>query len=307
MISRAIEKGSGQDGEKAGERLALRQSAVIAAVFLAFHLLLVFWRPNPFWGADLLFYYPAPLWFLYILLAVLILLPGFRRLVQTWICALPFTIWGNDRSSWLTRTVMLLVALAVFFVLRTANHLLGDGYLYLRELDADIWQRFDRAPLTFVLIRALHTLGGSLWVLWETAENTYRIYSCASGLLFVLLCFPVAGAIGKCSSRKIHRPGLSAYGGIRATVLRIRRELSPLRSGHPPLPSCGPARMGRPHPALMFRRFCWECSSPSISFSCVFGPSLLVLAYCRITRKENTTALSKMVSVTLTAIICNPR
>ena len=194
MISQAIEKGSRQGSGKAGERLTLSQSAVIASVFLAFHLLLVFWRPNPFWGADLLSYYPTPLWILFILPAVLIFIPGIRSQVRIWVCAVPFTIWGNGRNTWLTRTVILLIALAVFIAFRTANHLLGDGYLYLRELDGDILQRFDRAPLTFALIRTLHKLGSPLW---ETAENTYRIYSYASGLLFVLLCFPVAGAIGR--------------------------------------------------------------------------------------------------------------
>ncbi len=177
----------------------LSQPAIIAAGFLAFHLLLVFWRPNPFWGADFLWYTSGLLKGFFILLAVLLLIPGFRTQVRTWFCALPITLWDKGRRTWLTRLAMLIVALVAFVGLSSELHLLGDGYLYLRELDADIWQRMDRAPLTFTLIRLLHSIGSGFW---ETAENTYRIYSFASGVLYVLLTFPVAAALGKSPQEK---------------------------------------------------------------------------------------------------------
>ena len=170
------------------------QPAIFAAGFLAFHLLLIFWRPNPFWGADLLFYASTPLKCVFILLAVLLFLPGFRNQVRSLFCAIPITLWDQGRRTFLTRSGVLIVALAAFVGLASALHLLGDGYLLLRELDLDIWKRLDRAPLTFMLIRFLHNLGGPLW---ETAENTYRLYSFASGVLYVLLTFAVGGALGR--------------------------------------------------------------------------------------------------------------
>ena len=106
---------------------------------------------------------------------------------------LPLTLWDSGRRTWLAKALILLAALGVFVALHTANHLLGDGYLYLRDLDAGIVQSTQRAPLTFALIQVLHSAGSPLW---ETAENTYRLYSYASGVLFVLLSFPVAGTIG---------------------------------------------------------------------------------------------------------------
>ena len=173
----------------------LSQPAIIAAGFLAFHLLLVFWRPNPFWGADFLWYTSGLLKGFFILLAVLLLIPGFRTQVRTWFCALPITLWDKGRRTWLTRLAMLIVALVAFVGLSSELHLLGDGYLYLRELDADIWQRMDRAPLTFTLIRLLHSIGSGFW---ETAENTYRIYSFASGA-YSTSCslFPLPRLLGK--------------------------------------------------------------------------------------------------------------
>ena len=172
---------------------ALRQPATVAAVFLGLHVLLLFWRPNPMWGADLLFYMPAPVQGLFILLSVLLFVPRFRRQIRARARALPFALWGGGRRVWLTRALVLLVALAAFAALHSELHLLGDGYLYMRELDAGNWQRVDRAPLTFALIRSLHGMSNALW---QTAENTYRVYSFASGLLFILLAFSTADALG---------------------------------------------------------------------------------------------------------------
>ena len=88
----------------------------------------------------------------------------------------------------------MIAALLAFVGLSSSLHLLGDGYLYLRELEAGILTRMDRAPLTFILIRFLHNMGSGFW---GTAEHAYRIYSIASGVLYVLLTFSVAGALGK--------------------------------------------------------------------------------------------------------------
>ncbi len=172
----------------------MTRSALVAGVFLALHVLPLAWRSSAPWGTDLLFYQPPLIQGLFLLAAVLLFVPAFRRQVRTWIRTLPLSLWGSGRRIWLTRTLMLLAALGVFLGLRTANHLLGDGYLYLRDLDAGVLQSTQRAPLTFALIGLLHGAGG---VLWETAETTYRLYSYASGALFVLLSFPVAGALGE--------------------------------------------------------------------------------------------------------------
>ena len=172
----------------------LRQPATIAAAFLGLHILLAFWRPNPFWGADLLYYYSDSLRAVFILLAVLVLVPCVRARVRAWFGTLPSVLWGSGARTWLVRTLVILLALAGFFALQSARHLLGDGYLYMRELDAGIFERVDRAPLTFALIRVLHRAGAEVW---HSAENTYRVYSYASGLLYVLLAFATAGALGK--------------------------------------------------------------------------------------------------------------
>ena len=171
----------------------LRLPAVIAGAFLTLHVVPLFWRPNPMWGIDFLYYLPAPIQGAFILLSVFLFIPGFRRQIRSYVGALPFAMWGQGRHVWITRTLVLILALAAFLALHSARHFLGDGYLLLRKLDADTFQDQYRAPLTFAFIRALHHAGGAYW---ETAENTYRVYSYASGVLYVLLSLPVASFLG---------------------------------------------------------------------------------------------------------------
>ena len=78
-------------------RPSFRTAAIIAAVFLALHLLPLLWRPNPLWGAELLSYLPPLYQFLFILCGVLLFVPAFRRQVRAWFRAIPLALW--DRAA----------------------------------------------------------------------------------------------------------------------------------------------------------------------------------------------------------------
>ena len=182
-----------------GIRQALTVPAVIAAVFLGLHVLPLFWRPNPLWGVDFLFYMPAPIQVAFILVAVLLFVPRIQRLCRTCVKSLPFALWGYGRSVWITRTLVVVTALGAFVALSSASHLLGDGYGVLLKLESGNWPDRYRAPLAYALIETLHRAGSTLWL---SAENTYRIYSYISGILFLLLAFPVASVLGKSNRDK---------------------------------------------------------------------------------------------------------
>ena len=278
------------------------QPAMIVGAFLALHLLLVFWRPNPLWGLDLLFYVPTPVCSLFILLAVLLFIPGFRRQTRAWLRALPFTLWGRGGRVWGTRALVLLVALAAFFALRSARHFLGDGYHVLEKLEADTWHDMFRAPLTVTLIRALHNVGQAFW---ETAENTYRIYSFASGALYILFTFPVAAALGKTPGEKttvlaflltagymqlffgyvenyaLYMPGLLLYLLLGLCTLKNRMPLS--------VPALLLGMLLAFHRAFV-----------------VFGPSLLILAYRVYRHRQGGTPPWKNALSTVAALCCVP-
>ena len=173
--------------------------AIIAAVFLLLHMIALVWRPNPSWGVDFLFFLPIPVQGLFVLLSALLFVPGVCRRIRACANALPFALWGRGPRVRFSRALVVLIALAGFVLLSTARHFLGDGYPVLENLEAGIWNESPRAPLSWALIRALHNLCQPFW---ETAENTYRFYSYASGVLYVLLAFPASGVLGKTDREK---------------------------------------------------------------------------------------------------------
>ncbi len=282
-------------------RRTLFRATIVAAVFLALHVLPLFWRPNPLWGVDFLFYLPAPVQALLVLLSVLLFVPGFRRQVRTAAATLPFSLWGRGRRVRITRTLVLILALASFCSLSSARHFLGDGYLLIGKLDADTFQDQYRAPLTFAFIRALHHAGRAFW---ETAENTYRVYSYASGVLYVLLSFPVASALGK--NKREMSIVLAAlltagymllfYGYVENYALYMPGVLLYLFLGLRTLEN----RMPLYAPALVLGLLL----ALHQAFT-VFGPSLLFLAYRR-WRHRQEAALFFKTTATVAALLCVP-
>ncbi len=173
---------------------AFLRPTIIAAVFLGLHILPLFWRPIPMWGVDFLFYMPAPVQVAFVLLAVLLFVPRIQRLCRTCATSLPFALWGQGRRVRISRALVIAAALAGFFLLSSARNFLGDGYRLMQTPGADKWTSMLRAPLTYTIIQSLHNIGSAYW---ETVENTYRTYSYASGVLYVLFAFPIATVLGK--------------------------------------------------------------------------------------------------------------
>ena len=285
-----------------GRGVRLTPPAVIAAVFLGLHVLPLFWRPNPMWGVDFLFYLPTPVQSIFILLAVLLFFPGFRRRIRSWVRAMPFALWGRSRRVWVTRAMILILAIAAFLSLSSARHFLGDGYYLLRELVVHNWEESNRAPLSFALIRTLHYAGQAFW---ESPVVTYRIYSYASGALYILVAFPVAAALGRNKLEKsivlaflltagylqlffgyvenypLYMPGLLLF-----IFLGLRTE-----EGRIPLfvPALLLGMLFALHRAFL-----------------VFGPSLLVLANCAFRHRHSSVSIWKNAGTTAVALCCAP-
>ena len=167
--------------------------AIVAAVFLALHVVPLFWRPVPMWGFDFLYYMPIWVQVAFVLLAVIPFVPRFQRLCRTCVTSLPFALWGQGRRVWVSRALVVLIALAGFLLLSSARHFLGDGDGLLGGLVTGSWTGRLRKPLTYAINETLHNVGADTW---ETVENTYRTYSTASGVLYLLFSFPVATLLG---------------------------------------------------------------------------------------------------------------
>jgi len=182
--------------EQSAQTSPRRLSWVVGA-FLFLHVL-AGWQPlSALWSLDLLAYGPHGLKVLFALVGGAILVPASRRLVLRAFCRLPLVLdpWA---SVW-ARVFWAALATATFVLLRSEVHLLGDGYLMLREL-AMLATRSGNEPLALWCIEQLYRGGAVLGV---DAEAIFRSYSYGAGFVYVLLVFPVADELAETEGRRL--------------------------------------------------------------------------------------------------------
>ena len=150
------------------------------------------------WGMDLLTYYPAWVQVLCIALGALLLMPSVRVWAIRGMRAIPDAVdpWRSRRSFALFAFVAIVAGGVAFIGLRSAVHLLGDGYLRLRELtDATFGTALQasNAPLALWAIKTLYGAG----LTGTSPELTYRVYSVLSGMLYLLTALFAARVLGR--------------------------------------------------------------------------------------------------------------
>ena len=136
--------------------------ALIAAVFAALHLLATHLPTWAVWGVRFLAYYPLWVQVAVAAVAVCLMAPpphGRRVLVRAAeILAAAYGRQIGKGGPGLSCAILALLGTAAFLLLRSASHLLGDGYLYLHELPGETI-RVDHSPLSFWLVKALFEVG----------------------------------------------------------------------------------------------------------------------------------------------------
>ena len=157
-------------------------------LFLVGHLLLGFLPMPALWGLDLLSY--APWWYALVFLLV--------SLGMWALCHWPAVVqvlpqctldpWRPGLWGWLARLLIVAVALAFFVGWRSQVHLLGDGYLMLREL-AMFVDRAGNEPLALWLLGQLYAFAAG------DAEGVYRLYSYGAGIAYVAIALMMARAL----------------------------------------------------------------------------------------------------------------
>ena len=170
-----------------------RKPILVAVFFLLTHVIAATTSTRSFWGVDFL-KYASWSWGVFLIGFVILIVAGIRL---HWLAHLARRIpWIASPITPLT--VLLLVSIAY----PSAVHLLGDGYLLIRELDAEAWEhlaRMDRAPLTFWTLIRLHRILD--WA-GRDAEFVYRAVSVLSGLAYAVLSPVVAAAISEDRKRR---------------------------------------------------------------------------------------------------------
>ncbi len=155
---------------------------ITSALYLLLHLAAPLWRGHT-WGFDALGESASEM-ALFILAALLLVLLWENPSVLHRLLSL----FSNDFPSVYLRWISVLLLGAIFALLTTQTHLLGDGRLLLRELALGAESPQDRAPLFFFVIRWIHAL-------MADAETSYRVLSIASGLAFSLLAFLISAEL----------------------------------------------------------------------------------------------------------------
>lgn len=192
----------------------VRQATLLVGAFLGLHLILAYWRPAGLWGADMLAYYGIGAQVAFAGLSTVLLVPHSRRWLLDVFARVGDRFERGRHASVVTTLSVVVGAGLLFVAFSSAVHLLGDGYLYIRELDEGIWQRgprTDRAPLTFFLVRRLHDLGRGVW---GDGESTYRLYSYLSGVLFVLVVLWVSRKLGRSRVERVVLAAILLSGGF---------------------------------------------------------------------------------------------
>ena len=190
------------------------KTTLVATVFLGLHLISAVWHPNFIWGADLLYAYPGPVQLIFLVVGLLLLIHTvweslLNRIGQN---TERLGLWSPSPLRYVPRTLLVIAGCSLFIALNSSIHLLGDGYLYLRELDKSEWQevqRADRAPLTFWLVGRFHEYG------WGgSAEGTYQLVSYTAGALYLVLAPIVSGVLGETRRQRYLVFGMLVTGGF---------------------------------------------------------------------------------------------
>lgn len=155
-------------------------------LFVAGHLLLR-WVPMPaLWGLDLLGYVPGQL------ISVFLLGTAVIALLSCWPAAirrLTLDPWSPGGRGWCAR-LLVVGAAGIFFVTwRSQVHLLGDGYLMLREL-AMLVDRTGNEPLALWLVAKLYAALPGF-----DAEAVYQLCSYSAGIVYVSLALVMAAVL----------------------------------------------------------------------------------------------------------------
>ncbi len=169
----------------------------VVAAFLGLHVLLVFLDPVCAWGVNQLRYFSSFGVLVAVAASALILVPGSQAWAMNHISRFSVNPWRSESEFRIFVIGSMVVSLILFGLFRSSIHLLGDGYLLLRDLayfDPEISWKGINAPLVYWTVKKFHILGESIW---ESPVVTYRLYSMICGAAYFGLSPVAARVLGK--------------------------------------------------------------------------------------------------------------
>ena len=172
---------------------------ILVGCFFLLHVVTGIYDNYCSWGVHFLLFYPRWVLVFVALCGTAIMIPQCRRgmlsisskLIST------FDLWASALKLDIRRLVLLVILCFSFIGFSSAIHLLGDGYLYLRELplgfETKVW-RIGHEPASLRLVGMIYQ-AGQIWDL--SPEFANRFFSYFSGLLYLLLIYPITRILGQ--------------------------------------------------------------------------------------------------------------
>jgi len=168
--------------------------SIAGLFFLLLHLVALFSPADFLWGVDHWGYFPVPV----------ILLLGFAGLV---ICFFPlfknYSIPDLKIEIFSGKPYYFIIpafSFFPFFLLRQKSFFLGDGYIWLRNLESNVQYRVQE-PLEVFLHSAFYNFTSKYFHF--TPELSWALVSVFCGMLFVFAAMLIANYAGKTDMKKL--------------------------------------------------------------------------------------------------------
>lgn len=172
------------------------------AVLVLFHLLSIYVAPAHAWGVHFYHFFPAWIGWVLSLATLVILIPRVADILYGKLEALasktkkPFARLNENKAS----LVLSLFSLPIFWVFRSRLHLLGDGYLRMRQLsDGKIHSPEWLDGFIHLMIYRMVNKVSPAW----TLELTYSTTSILCGGVFIFLSLKLSYLLGKTGFQRV--------------------------------------------------------------------------------------------------------
>jgi tetratricopeptide (TPR) repeat protein len=188
---------------------------VLCAIILIAHFVASFFPHQRVWGINLLAYLPLYSRIILIAIAFSVFIPqigqGIRDITRKPLLFLYAQFSGNKRYLWYAG--LSLLAMGVFWLLRSRTYFLGDGLGLVSTIDGGGTLRMWSEPLEILLHLNLHKFLNLFFS--ADAQLTYQIGSILSGGIFVFLALLFSEYLGENAFEKIFVFSiLATMGGI---------------------------------------------------------------------------------------------
>jgi tetratricopeptide (TPR) repeat protein len=162
--------------------------AFLCGLLILAHFLSSFFPKSRLWGTNHLAYFPLWVRLIFTILGLSILVPWVNsRVYKLLEQILSFFQRILPKRKVLTASVLAVISMFFFWLLRTKSHFLGDGYIYISNLESEKYLRIGFEPLE--IFTHLYIYKFLKLFFYPSAESVYAGLSVLAGGVFIFILF----------------------------------------------------------------------------------------------------------------------